>query len=225
MNLLRRYVPKLLRMLLGFILIAIGIVIAKQSFCLAPWNVFNDGISYTFSVTMGTANIIVGTSILLLDLLLRETFGVGMILNIWLIGVFTDVFMSLNARFAVLPRIEFVPLQIVFCLLALVVNAFGIYFYMSARMGAGPRDTLVVFLTKHLPFPVGICKLGLEAVVCLVGWLLGGEVGIGTILFVLCGGPLLQMVFRLFRFDVKAVKNESVLDTWRILTRQTAPEN
>ena len=220
MNLLHRYLVKLIRMLLGFTLIAIGIVIAKQSFCLAPWNVLNDGISYTFSVTMGTANIIVGSLILLLDLILRETFGIGMVLNIWLIGVFTDVFMALNARLSLLPRIEEIPLQIVFCLLALIVNAFGIYFYMSARMGAGPRDTLVVFLTKHLPFPVGICKLLLEAVVCLTGWLFGGEVGVGTFLFVLCGGPILQLVFRLFRFDVKAVKNESIVDTLRIVTHR-----
>lgn len=217
MELIKRYAPKLLRMLLGFVLIAAAIVIAKQSFCLAPWNVLNDGIAYTFSVSMGTANIIVGTTILALDILLHETFGVGMVLNIWLIGVFTDVLMALNSHIALLPRIEEVPLQIVFCLLALVVNAFGIYFYMSARMGAGPRDTLVVFLTKHLPMPVGICKLLLEAVVCLAGWSFGGEVGVGTFLFVLCGGPILQFVFQLFRFDVKAVKNESVLDTWRIL--------
>ena len=82
MNLLHRYFMKLIRMLLGFALIAIAIVIAKQSFCLAPWNVLNDGISYTCSVTMGTANIIAGSLILLLDLILRETFGVGMVLNI-----------------------------------------------------------------------------------------------------------------------------------------------
>lgn len=220
MHLLRRYFPKLLRMVLGFALIALGVVIAKQSYCLAPWNVLNDGLAYTFSITMGQANILVGTVILLIDLLLREKFGLGMVLNIWLVGVFTDLYMALNTSCGLLPKIESVPLQIVFCLLALLCNALGIYFYMSARMGAGPRDTIIVFLTKHLPLPVGACKLLLEAVVCFIGWAIGGEVGLGSFLFVFCGGPILQFVFRVFGFDVKAAKNESLLDTWHIVTNQ-----
>ena len=222
MKMIKRYLPKTLRMLLGFALIALGIVIAKQSFCLAPWHVFNDGLSCTLHITMGTANILVGACILLLDLLLRETFGIGMVLNILLVSVFTDLFLALNTRLTLLPRVEQIPQQILFCLLALLVNAFGIYFYMSARMGAGPRDTLIVFAAKHLPLSVGTCKLLIEAAVCLTGWLLGGEVGLGTFIFVLCGGPILQGVFRLLHFDVKAVKNESVLDTWRILTHRQA---
>lgn len=224
MHLLRRYIPKLLRMVLGFALIALGTVIAKQSYCLAPWNVFNDGLSHSLNITLGQANILVGTSILIIDLFLREKFGLGMVLNIWLVGVFTDIYMALNAAVTVLPKVEFLPLQLLCGVLALCCNAFGIYFYMSARMGAGPRDTIIVFLTKHLPFPVGACKLALEAVVCLIGWLIGGEVGIGTLLFVFGGGPLLQLVFRLFRFDVKAAKNESLWDTWKILRGKSAAE-
>ena len=118
---------------------------------------------------MGTANILVGACILLLDLLLRETFGIGMVLNILLVSVFTDLFLALNTRLTLLPRVGQIPQQILFCLLAL-----------------------------------------------------GGEVGLGTFIFVLCGGPILQGVFRLLHFDVKAVKNESVLDTWRILTHRQA---
>ncbi|NLU24991.1 MAG: hypothetical protein GXW99_09875 [Clostridiales bacterium] len=223
MNIPRRYFIKLCRILLGFILIALGVVVAKQSYCLAPWNVLNDGISHTFSVSLGTANIIVGTSILVIDLFLREKLGIGMILNIWLIGVFTDAFMALNRFLSLMPKIESVPLQVLFCMLALTLNAFGIYFYMSARMGAGPRDTIVVFFTKHLPLPVGACKLLLEAVVCFTGWAIGGEVGIGSLIFVLCGGPILQSVFRLFHFDVKAVRNESIVDTCQIMTGHAQP--
>ena len=221
MVLLRRYIPKLLRMMLGFALIALGVVIAKQAFCLTPWNVLNDGLAHTFPITIGQANIVVGVVILLIGILLRETIGIGMILNICFVGVFTDFFMVLNNTWGVLPRIESVPLQLVLGVLSVVSNALGIYFYMSARMGTGPRDTIMVHMTKTLPFPVGVCRLALEAVVCLIGWLIGGEVGLGSLIFVFCNGPMIQLVFRVFRFDVKAVKNESVLDTLHILADPT----
>lgn len=217
MNALRRYPPKLLRMLLGFAAMALGIALAKQSYCLSPWNVFNDGISHTLSITIGQANMLVGAVILLLDLLLRQSFGLGMVLNIWLVGTFTDLFLQINSVLGIMPKIELLPLRLLFCLVSLLLNGLGMYLYMSAKMGAGPRDTLVVFLTKRLPFSVGMCKLSLEAAVCLIGWLLGGEIGIGSLLSVFLGGPIFQMYLRLFHFDVKAVKNESVVDTVQIL--------
>lgn len=224
MSLLRRYSAKLCRITLGFAAMALGMAIAKQSYCLSPWNILNDGISHTFSITIGQANNIVGLVILALDLLLRETFGFGMLLNILLLGTFTDIFLWLNGVFSIMPKIQSVPLQMVFCLLSLILNGFGMYLYMSARMGAGPRDTLLVFLTKHVPLPIGICKLAVEAVVCFTGWLIGGEVGIGSFLYVLLGGPILQFFLHLFHFDVKAAKSESILDTWQILCRRKQPE-
>lgn len=220
----RRYSGKLLRMVIGFSFIALGVVIAKQSYCLSPWNVLNDGLAYTFPITIGQANITVGMTILVINLLfLHETFGVGTVLNIWLVGVITDQLMRLNTAWDILPKIHSVPLQILFCLASLLSNALGIYFYMSARMGAGPRDTVIVFLTKHLPMPVGLCKLLLEATACLVGWLIGGEVGIGSLISVLCGGPILQQVFRLFHFNVKQLRGENISDTWQILRGKKLP--
>lgn len=224
MAILRRYTEKLFRLLLGFVLISISIAVAKQTYCLSPWHVFNDGLAHVFPITMGQANIIVGMLILFLDLILHETFGIGMVLNIWLVGSLTDLCLSFNSRLQILPKIESLPLQILFCMVSLMINAIGGYLYMSACMGAGPRDSLVVFLTKRLPFPVGACKLGLEAAVCLTGWLIGGEIGLGTLLSVFFGGPFLQTVFSLFHFDVKKKKDESVLDTWRIISGQMTPE-
>lgn len=222
MKLLRRYIVKLVRILLGLAIMALGIAIAKQAYCLSPWQVLNDGLAHTFFISIGTANIYVGIVILLLDMLIREKFGIGMVLNIVMTGVFTDMYLSLNTTFGIMPKTEAIPLQILFCLVAVFLNALGMYFYMSAWMGAGPRDTLVVFLAKHLPVPLGLCKLGLEAIAFTIGWLIGGEIGVGSVLFVLLGGPTLQWVFQLFHFNVKASKNESILDTWRIITGKMA---
>ena len=224
MTILHHYIVKLIRLLMGFALIAVGIAVAKQSYCLSPWHVFNDGLAHVFPITMGQANIIVGMLILLLDLLLHETFGIGMVLNIWMTGTLTDLYLSINSRIQILPKIETLPLQVFFCMVSLAFNTIGVYLYMSACMGAGPRDSLVVFLTKRLPFPVGICKLGLEAAVCMIGWLIGGEIGLGTLLYVIFGGPLLQKAFQFFHFDVKKKKDESVLDTWQIITGRMSTE-
>ena len=85
MKLLRRYTVKLVRILLGLAIMALGIAIAKQAYCLSPWQVLNDGLAHTFSISIGTANIYVGIVILLLDMLIREKFGIGMVLNICLL--------------------------------------------------------------------------------------------------------------------------------------------
>lgn len=155
MKLLRRYTVKLVRILLGLAIMALGIAIAKQAYCLSPWQVLNDGLAHTFSISIGTANIYVGIVILLLDMLIREKFGIGMVLNIVMTGVFTDMYLSLNTTFGIMPKAEAIPLQILFCLAAVLLNALGMYFYMSAWMGAGPRDTLVVFFGKASTRSVG----------------------------------------------------------------------
>lgn len=141
MSLLRRYSAKLCRITLGFAAMALGMAIAKQSYCLSPWNILNDGISHTFSITIGQANIIVGLVILALDLLLRETFGFGMLLNILLLGTFTDIFLWLNGVFSIMPKIQSVPLQMVFCLLSLILNGLACTFICPPGWAPG-RGTL-----------------------------------------------------------------------------------
>ena len=218
MNLFKIYTRKLGRMLLGFTLISLAVLLTKQSQCLAPWNVLNDGISHACSIPIGQASIWVGAAIFLLDILTREPLGLGMVLNILVIGWITDLLFWINGKLAIIPRVNALPLQIALCVLALCVNAFGIYFYISAAMGAGPRDTLFVYLKKKLPIPIGTCKLLLEAAACLCGWLLGGEVGLGTLVSVFLGGPILQYVFRLFHFNAAEIRHESIRDTWKTLS-------
>lgn len=217
MNLFYFYTKKLARMLLGFTLISFAVLMTKQSQCLAPWNVFNDGISHACAIPIGEASIWVGAAIFLLDILTREQLGFGMALNILVVGWITDFMFWLNEMFAFIPRVGSLLMQIVLCILALCVNALGIYFYISAGMGAGPRDTLFIFLKKKLPIPIGICKLLLEAAACLCGWMFGGEVGIGTFISVFMGGPILQYVFRLFNFNAAEIRHESIRDTLKRL--------
>ena len=87
-------------------------------------------------------------------------------------------------------------------------------------MGAGPRDTLMVHLSRKLHVPSGYCRLGLEFIAGLSGWLLGGEVGVGTVVSVFLGGPILQLVFQAFKYDPSAVESESFGDTLHNISKK-----
>lgn len=216
MMLFKIYGRKLGRILFGFTLISFAVLLTKQSQCLSPWNVLNDGVSCAFAIPLGQASIWVGAAILLLDILAKEKLGFGTVLDILAVGWITDLLFWINGKLDLIPRVDSLPLQVVFCFVALWFNAFGIYFCVSAAMCGGPRDTLYIYLKKKLPIPIGICKLLLEAAACLSGWLLGGEVGIGTLVSVLLGGPILQYVFRLFQFRAAEIRHESIRDTLKI---------
>ena len=97
--------------------------------------------------------------------------------------------------------------------------AVGIWLYISAAMGAGPRDSLMVILARRTGKPVGACRACVEALALLAGWALGGQVGMGTILFTLMGGPIMQLVFRLVKFDVKAVRHQTFRETISFVVR------
>ena len=98
MNLFKIYTRKLGRMLLGFTLISLAVLLTKQSQCLAPWNVLNDGISHACSIPIGQASIWVGAAIFLLDILTREPLGLGMVLNILVVGWITDLLFWINGN-------------------------------------------------------------------------------------------------------------------------------
>ena len=215
---LKERILKILRTIVGFAIIGLSIAITKQVGSLNPWNVLNDGLSKTIGITIGQANTTIGIVIVLIDIIAKEKLGIGTLLNALLIGRFTDLFVNLNATLGLLPKITNPVLQVPICLIAILINSFGLYFYMSAQMGSGPRDSLMLVVTKRLPFSVGTCRMLLEAFAFVLGGLvLGGEFGIGTLLAVLFGGPCFQKVCKLMGYNVKATKNESFADTWRFL--------
>jgi len=100
-------------------------------------------------------------------------------------------------------------------ILGLFVIAAGSYFYLKSAFGAGPRDSLMVFLNRKTKLPIGVCRSLVELTATLVGWALGGMVGIGTIVSGFMIGFCIQIVFTIFKFDVKAVKHETLKQTFR----------
>ena len=102
----------------------------------------------------------------------------------------------------------------------LFILSFGTYFYMKSALGVGPRDNLMVVLAKKTKIPIGACRFLIELTVTLIGWKLGGMVWFGTVLFVIAIGFSIQVTFGLLKFDVTAVKHESLAYTYNALFKK-----
>ncbi|MCL2498206.1 MAG: hypothetical protein FWF06_06325, partial [Symbiobacteriaceae bacterium] len=113
--------------------------------------------------------------------------------------------------------------SVIMLLGGLYILAIGSYFYIAAGFGAGPRDSLMLILTRKSRLPVGVVRSLLEFTVAISGWFLGGLVGIGTIIAVFGGGFCIQTSFRFFGFDPTAVKHENVRETLRHFKATQSP--
>jgi len=99
-------------------------------------------------------------------------------------------------------------------LCGLFIISAGSYFYIKSAFGTGPRDSLMVVLAKKTKMPAGVCRSIIELSVTIAGWFLGGMAGLGTIIAVIGIGFCIQITFKLFKFDVTAVRHESLRDTF-----------
>lgn len=213
---------KALLLFAGFFVLALASVLLKQAnIGLGPWDALHDGISRQTPLTYGQASIAVGLAIVAVDFLCKERLGFGTLLNILVIGSFVDLLLSAGW----IPKLSGALLPgLLYGAIGVTLMAVGIWLYISAAMGAGPRDSLMVILARRTGKPVGACRAGVEAMALLAGWLLGGQVGMGTIIFTLLGGPIMQLVFRLVKFDVKAVKHQTFSETVRFAVQSVKGE-
>ena len=199
---------RLLRLIWGLFLYALGIVITlKAHIGYAPWDVLHAGLAGTLGgSTIGAASIATGLLVIAIAVLLGERVGLGTLLNMLLIGVFMDAILETG----ILPQASGYAPGAAMMLAGLFVIAFGSYFYIGSAFGAGPRDSLMVALTRKTKLPVGAVRAGIELAAALVGWRLGGLLGIGTVLSAFAVGFCVQVVFRLLRFDPTKVVHEAL---------------
>jgi uncharacterized membrane protein YczE len=158
---------------------------------LDPWDVFHQGLSRTFGLAIGTWAIIVGVIVLLLWIPLRQRPGIGTVSNVILIGLTMDVVLGhVHAPHAMAARIA--------CLICGVfLNGVATGAYIGAGLGPGPRDGLMTGLAAR-GHSIRVVRTGLEVTVLAVGWLLGGTVGVGTVVYALAIGPLAHVFVPLF---------------------------
>jgi uncharacterized membrane protein YczE len=157
----------------------------------SPWTVLGQGISVRTSLPIGVSTFIVSVLVLLLWIPLREKPGLGTICNAIVIAF------ALQVMVQVLPYPQNVVVEITFVLVGIAVIGVGSGLYLTANLGPGPRDGWMTGLHQRYGWPISAVRLAIEAVVLVLGWLLGGTVGIGTVLFALLIGPSVGYGLRL----------------------------
>ncbi|WP_204988016.1 YczE/YyaS/YitT family protein [Sporolactobacillus pectinivorans] len=190
------------KLFLGLFLFALGAVFTINAHLgLQPWDVLHQGLAKTLHITIGMGNILVALLILIINRLLGEKIGFGTVCNMLFIGIFMDVLM-LNH---LVPVYHLFVLRLLMVLAGLAILSFGTFLYLSAGLGTGPRDGLMVVIARKTKRSVRLIRTMNEAVALFIGYFLGGSVGIGTLIMVSLVGIFVQFTFRLCRFDVKNV--------------------
>lgn len=211
---MRQFYIRLVRLIWGLFLYALGIVVTMNAHIgYAPWEVFHVGLAKTTGISIGVASIVVGLIIGIVVVLLGEKLGFGTLLNMVLIGVFLDIIIA----FHIIPVTSNFAIGIIMLIIGLFIIALASYYYIGAAFGAGPRDSLMVALTRKTGLPIGVCRGTIELLAVIVGWVLGGMVGIGTVIATFTIGFCVQTTFKLLKFDVTKVEHETLDCTYKTL--------
>ncbi|UNK69285.1 hypothetical protein [Microbacterium sp. H1-D42] len=189
----RRLPRRFLQLAVGLFLYGIGIAfIIRGAIGAAPWDVLAQGIARHVPLSFGTVTILVSVIVLLLWIPIKQKPGIGAILNALAVGPAAD----LGLR--ILPEPDALWLQVLFFAIGLTVLAAATGLYIGAHFGPGPRDGLMTGLHQQLGWPIWVVRTGLEVTVVIIGWALGGNVGVGTVAFALLVGPMCQFFMRVF---------------------------
>jgi uncharacterized membrane protein YczE len=212
------YISRFLKLNFGLFLYALGIIITmKGNVGYAPWEVLHSGISQTFGISIGIINTLVGAIIVVIVCLMGEKIGIGTLFNMFMIGTFMDLILFFN----IIPSIENIWIGTFFLLIGLFIISLGTYFYIASAFGAGPRDSLMVAMKRKTNLPIGLCRGILELSVVIIGWYLGGLIGIGTVISAFTIGFFVQITFKLLKFDPTIINHETMDDLFYNLKKLT----
>ncbi len=190
------------RLLLGLYLVGLGLaMMIHTGLGVPPWDVLSQGVQVQTGWSFGFSAIVISAIVLLLWIPIKQQPGIGTVINAIMIGPFADLNEPL------MPELDGWLANLLWMVLGLLSVALGAGLYISANLGAGPRDGLMVGLTRVSGWPFWIIRTIGESLVLLTGWLLGGTVGIGTALFAVAIGYLMQISMKMFGFDPKSDSN------------------
>lgn len=207
---MNKFIRTTLRLLLGFLIYGLAIVfMIHANIGLSPWDVLHQGISLKTGFTMGQVSISVGIIIIIIDAFMGEGIGFATIGNVLLIGTFLDIFEKLN----ILPYASNLLSGIVMMLIGIALGSVATVLYLKPALGSGPRDGLMLALNKRSTKSVGFIRTVIELTVLGVGWLLGGRVGIGTVISGIGLGYAIQIGFKISNIDSKNLNHQSIYDS------------
>ena len=179
---------RLLQLYIGLVLYGVSTALFVHANLGAdPWDVFHLGVAKQLGISFGTVIILTGAAVLLLWIPIRQMSGLGTVSNVIVLGLAAD------ATLAVLPPLESMVARSALLVGAIVLNAIATGMYIGAGFGPGPRDGLMTGLHARTGWSLRGIRTAIELSVLLIGWLLGGKFGVGTVIYALSIGPLIQL--------------------------------
>lgn len=187
---------RLFRLNLGLFIYGLALsMVVNARVGIPPWDVFAQGISLQLHTSYGVASIIVSSIVLIFWIPLKIKPGVGSIFNAILIGLWMDFWTPL------LPKLDLYWENLAMFLLGMCTVAFATGLYITSNLGSGPRDGLILGLTKRLGWKVWQVRTMIEVLVLGIGWVMGGQVREGTLIFAVCIGYLMQGSLKFFKYQ------------------------
>ena len=199
------------RIVFGLLVFALGVHLTiRADLGLAPWDCLGMGISYHTPLNYGLSMTAMNVIILIVDVLMKERIGFGTVIDALLTGNFVQLFNDLDS----FPETKNVFVGVLIILAGLSLMAIGQYFYMTAAQCCGPKDALLVALGKRLRrLPIGAVQVLLWGTVLLFGWLLGGPVGLGTVVSTFGSGVVMQIIYSIIKFEPRKIEHQSFFKT------------
>ncbi|MGW2422549.1 membrane protein YczE [Streptomyces sp. NPDC001709] len=189
----RRLGRRLIQLYAGLALYgASAALLVRAGLGLEPWGVLHQGLAKLTGLTIGVVSIIVGAAVLLLWIPLRQRPGLGTVSNVFAIGL------AMDGTLALVPDARSLVVQVPLVLVGIVLNGAATGLYIAARFGPGPRDGLMTGLHRRTGRSIRLMRTGIEVTVVITGFLLGGTIGVGTVLYAVSIGPLAQLFLRVF---------------------------
>ncbi|MEV1024555.1 hypothetical protein [Streptomyces sp. NPDC050264] len=186
-------VRRLVQLYVGLALYgASSALLVEAGLGLEPWGVLHQGLAERTDISIGVVSIIVGAIVLLLWIPLRQRPGLGTVSNVFVVGL------AMDGTLAVVPDVHAYGVRVPLMAAAIVLNGIATGLYIAARFGPGPRDGLMTGLHRRTGRSLRLMRTAVEVAVVATGFLLGGTIGAGTVLYALAIGPLAQFFLRVF---------------------------
>ena len=204
----RRLERRLIQLYAGLALYgASSALLVEAGLGLEPWNVLHQGLAELTGLTIGVVSIIVGAAVLLLWIPLSQRPGLGTVSNVVVVGL------AMDGTLALVPHAHSLAVRVPLLLAGIVLNGAATGLYIAARFGPGPRDGLMTGLHRRTGRSIRLMRTGLEVGVVVTGFLLGGTIGVGTVLYAVSIGPLAQLFLRVFAVPAASGRSPVVAAT------------
>jgi uncharacterized membrane protein YczE len=205
---------KLVGLMFGLFLFSVGLLLAIHSrLGAAPWDTFQVGLAGITGLSLGRVSQLIGAAIIIIDIAIKQVPGRGTVLNMYFVGYFID----LIEKYSLIPDIESLFGRTVMLLCGIFVVSWGTFFYVNAGWGAGPRDSLMLGLSRLFSTKVWKARTAIEICVALAGLALGARLGVGTVILAVLVGPAVQLAYRIGGIDPATVTHKTFVDDYRAL--------